>query len=78
MSESKELCIVIPTVTAYHRVSFAMAILIANCKYDFCVNNYINIYMNPDYIKGNDDNFLSFEKTDIEEIEEFKIDTFYK
>ena len=34
--------------------------------------------MNPDYIKGNDDNFLSFEKTDIEEIEEFKIDTFYK
>lgn len=78
MAESKELCIVIPTVTAYHRVSFAMAILTANCKYDFCVNNYINIYMNPDYIKGNDDNFLGFEKTDIEEIEEFEIGTFYK
>ena len=43
MVDKKELPIVIPTVTAYHRVSFAMAILMANFKYDFCINNYINI-----------------------------------
>lgn len=73
MVDKKELPIVIPTVTAYHRVSFAMAILMANFKYDFCINNYINIYMNPDYIKNNDDTFLGFEKTDIDEIEEFEI-----
>lgn len=73
MVDKKELPIVIPTVTAYHRVSFAMAILMANFKYYFCINNYINIYMKPNYIKGNDDTLLGFEKTDIEEIEEFEI-----
>ena len=60
MLEKNELPIVIPTVTAYHRVSFAMSVLIANHRDHFCMNNYINGFMHPDYIKGNDNNFLNF------------------
>lgn len=78
MLEKNELPIVIPTVTAYHRVSFAMAVLIANHRYHFCMNNYINVFMHPDYIKGNDNNFLNFVNTDIYKVAEFEVDTLKK
>lgn len=78
MLEKNELPIVIPTVTAYHRVSFAMAVLIANHRYHFCMNNYINIFMHPDYIKGNDNNFLNFVNTDIYKVAEFEVDALEK
>lgn len=74
MYDKKELSILLPISKAYHRMSFAMAILMANEKYHFCINNYINIFMEPNFIKDIDNTFLSFENTDIKEVDIFNVE----
>lgn len=74
MCDKKELSILLPISKAYHRMSFAMAILMANEKYHFCINNYINIFMEANFIKNVDNTFLSFENTDIKEVDIFDVE----